>query len=90
VVPYAMALGTLALLGGLLWLPLGQWLALGAWLPLSWLGEGAALLAAPRWAAVQLPPFPLWALLACYAVIVALWWRSQARSNGSMTAAADR
>lgn len=68
-VPYAMLLTSLALAGGLIWLPLGQWLALAAWLPLSWLGEGARLLAAPAWAAVQLPPFPLWVLLAYYALL---------------------
>lgn len=74
-VPYAMALGALALVGGLIWLPLGQWLALGAWLPLTWLAEWARLLATPAWAAVQLPPFPLWALLAYYAAVGALWLR---------------
>lgn len=77
VVPYAMALGAVALLGGLLWLPLGQWLALGAWLPLSWMAEGVRLLATPAWAAVQVPPFPLWALLASYAAIGLLWWQSE-------------
>lgn len=75
VVPYAMAFGTLALVGGLIWLPLGQLLALGAWLPLSWLGEGARLLAEPRWAAVQLPPFPLWLLLGFYALVAIAWLR---------------
>jgi competence protein ComEC len=73
VVPYSMLLGTIALLGGLLWLPLGQWLALGAWLPLTWMAEGARLLAAPRWAAVQVPIFPLWVLLLFYALIAAAW-----------------
>jgi competence protein ComEC len=68
-----MLLGTIALLGGLLWLPLGQWLALGAWLPLTWMAEGARLLAAPRWAAVQVPIFPLWVLLLFYALIAAAW-----------------
>jgi competence protein ComEC len=68
-VPYAMLLTSVALVGGLLWLPLGQWLALAAWLPLSWLGEGARLLATPAWAAVQLPPFPLWVLIAYYALL---------------------
>jgi competence protein ComEC len=75
VVPYSMLLGTVALAGGLLWPPLGQWLALGAWLPLTWMAEGARLLAAPRWAALQVPPFPLWALLGFYALVAALWLR---------------
>ncbi|GAB4446919.1 MAG: ComEC/Rec2 family competence protein [Chloroflexi bacterium OHK40] len=81
VVPYSMLFGTVALLGGLIWLPLGQWLAVGAWLPLTWLAEGARLLAAPRWAAVQVPIFPLWMLLAFYATVALAWWAR--RSGGS-------
>lgn len=71
VVPYVMFLGAPALIAGLIWLPLGQWLALGMWLPLTWLGTGALLLAAPRWSAVQLPPLPLWMPIVYY-VLVAL------------------
>jgi competence protein ComEC len=74
VVPYIMLLCTLALVGGLIWLPLGQGLALAAWLPLTWLTEGARLLSQVSWAATQLPPFPLWMLLAYYAVTVGGWW----------------
>lgn len=74
VAPFAMGLGALALLGGLVWLPLGQWLALGAWLPLTWITEGARLLAEPRWASAQAPPFPLWILVAWYALIALHWW----------------
>jgi competence protein ComEC len=73
VVPYVMLLTTLALVGGLLWLPLGQGLALIAWLALSWLTEGARLLATLPWAAVQLPRFPLWALLLYYGLVVGGW-----------------
>jgi competence protein ComEC len=69
VVPYVMFLGAPALLAGLLWLPLGQLLALGTWLPLTWLANGALLLAMPRWASINLPPFPLWMLAACYILI---------------------
>ncbi len=76
-VPYAMAAGTLVLVAGLIWLPLGQALGPLAWLPLAWLSEGAAIFARPRWAATQLPPVPLWALLVCYLVIGILWWRGQ-------------
>jgi competence protein ComEC len=90
VVPYAMALGALALLGGLLWLPLGQLLALGAWLPLSWMAEGALLLASPAWAAVQVPPFPLWALLAYYVAVVWLWLRRRQGDEQSDTSTAER
>jgi len=81
VVPFAMALGALALVGGLIWLPLGQWLALGAWLPFTWIAEGARLLAMPRWASAQVPPFPLWLLLGCYAAIGLHWW-SRLRTAG--------
>jgi len=77
-VPYAMLLATLALAGGLVWLPLGQLLGTAAWLPLTWLGSGAALLATPAWAAVPIPPFPLWVLLAYYAAIGAAFGRPRA------------
>jgi competence protein ComEC len=83
VVPYSMLLGTVALVGGLLWRPLGQWLALGAWLPLTWMAEGARMLAEPRWAAVQVPVFPLWGLLAFYAVVAALWLRRAGGAGSS-------
>jgi hypothetical protein len=73
VVPYTMLLGTVALIAGLIWLPFGQWLALAVWLPLSWLTEGARLLAQVPWAAVQLPPFPLWLLLGHYIIVVGGW-----------------
>jgi competence protein ComEC len=73
VVPYAMLLGTIALVAALVWLPLGQWLALGAYVVLAWLTEGARLLAGVPYAAVQLPPFPLWVLLAYYAAVIGGW-----------------
>ncbi len=74
VVPYAMLFGSLALVGGLLWLPLGQILGLLLWLPLTWIAQGVALLARPSWAAVVIPPLPLWALLTYYGVVGGLWW----------------
>ncbi len=77
VVPFAMGLGAITLLGGLVWLPLGQCLAPGAWLPLTWIAEGARLLAAPRWASAQMPPFPLWMLIVWYLLIALHWWRSR-------------
>jgi competence protein ComEC len=73
VVPAAMLFGALALLGGMIWLPLGQGLALSAYLFLAWLTEGARLFATLPWAAVQLPPFPLWLLLGYYAIVVGAW-----------------
>lgn len=72
-VPSAMLFGALALLGGLLWLPLGQWLATVAYLFLAWLTEGARAFARVPFAAVQLPPFPLWLLLGYYAIVVGGW-----------------
>ncbi len=84
-VPYAMLLGSLALVGGLVWLPLGQALALAAWLPLAWISEGARLLAQVPGAAVQLPAFPLWQLLAYYAAAVAwaLWLNRSGGAEGT-------
>jgi hypothetical protein len=58
-----MLFGAVALIDGLVWLPLGQWLAIVAYLFLAWLTEGARLFAEMPYAAVQLPPFPLWVLL---------------------------
>ncbi|MFV9503288.1 MAG: ComEC/Rec2 family competence protein [Oscillochloridaceae bacterium umkhey_bin13] len=81
VVPYAMAAGCLTLAGALIWLPLGQFLGPLAWLPLAWMSAGAMALSAPRWAAVQIPPFPLWALLACYAAIGLRWWLKASREK---------
>jgi competence protein ComEC len=84
VVPYTMLLGTLALVGGLIWLPLGQGLALIVWLPLSWLTEGARLLAQVPMAAIQLPPFPLWLLLGYYAIVVCGWlWNAHLVAAGA-------
>ena len=80
VVPYAMLLGTVALVGALVWLPLGQWLATGAYLVLAWLTEGARVLAQVPYAAVQLPPFPLWVLLAYYVAVIGGWlWARRER-----------
>jgi competence protein ComEC len=72
-VPAAMLFGAIALAGGLVWLPLGQWLALPAYLFLAWLTEGARVFARLPYAAVQLPPFPLWLLLGYYAIVVGAW-----------------
>jgi competence protein ComEC len=89
VVPYAMLFCTVALVGGLLWLPLGQLLAPLAWLPLVWLSEGARLLAGPRWAALQFPRFPLWALLGFYALVGLYYWRQESGRDGAEAAVLD-
>jgi len=44
-------------------------LALPAYLFLAWLTEGARWFANLPYAAVQLPPFPLWVLLGYYGVV---------------------
>jgi competence protein ComEC len=72
-VPYAMLFGAICLAGGLLWLPLGQGLATVAYLFLAWLTEGARFFAQLPYAAVQLPRFPLWLLLAYYAIVLGAW-----------------
>ncbi|WP_255603781.1 ComEC/Rec2 family competence protein [Oscillochloris sp. ZM17-4] len=91
VVPYAMLFGSLALAGGLLWLPLGQALGALLWLPLTWIAGGVGVLSQPRWAAVQLPPFPLWLLLVYYVLVGALWWRrGRAQPPGGLSAADTR
>ncbi|NCC37323.1 MAG: ComEC/Rec2 family competence protein, partial [Chloroflexia bacterium] len=79
IVPYAMAACTLALLAGLIWLPLGQLLGPIAWLPVAWLTEGARVLAMPAWAATQIPPFPLWIVLGSYGIILVGWMRRRSR-----------
>lgn len=82
-VPYAMLFGAVALVGGMLWLPLGQWLATVAYLFLAWLTEGARLFATLPYAAVQLPPFPLWLLLGYYAIVVGGWLLCQYEAQHS-------
>ncbi|MEN9933653.1 MAG: hypothetical protein RLZZ387_232 [Chloroflexota bacterium] len=72
-VPYAMLFGALCLAAGLAWLPLGQWAATVAYLFLAWLTEGSRFFAQLPHAAVQLPSFPLWLLLAYYALVVGVW-----------------
>jgi competence protein ComEC len=85
-VPYAMLFGAVALVGGLLWLPLGQWLATIAYLFLAWLTEGARLFAEAPYAAVQLPAFPLWLLLGYYAIVVGGWLLNISMAHSDDTA----
>ncbi|HWQ12329.1 MAG TPA: ComEC/Rec2 family competence protein [Roseiflexaceae bacterium] len=82
-VPYAMLFGAICLAGGLVWLPLGQWLATVAYLFLAWLTEGARLFAHLPYAAVLLPPFPLWLLLGYYAIVVGAWLWNAALAGAS-------
>ena len=87
-VPSAMLFGAIALFGGMAWLPLGQWLALPAYVFLAWLTEGARLFATLPYAAVQLPPFPLWLLLAYYVIVVGGWLWSQSAAGARREAGA--
>jgi competence protein ComEC len=74
VVPVAMVTGSIALVAGWLWLPLGQVVAaVLAWLPLAYITGVTHWLATMRWSAVQFPPLPLWVVIGYYA-IVAVWW----------------
>jgi competence protein ComEC len=43
---------------------------------LAWMTERARLFANLPYAAVQLPPFPLWLLLGHYAIVVDGWLRN--------------
>jgi len=83
-VPSAMLFSAIALIGGMIWLPLGQWLALPAYLFLAWLTEGARLFATLPYAAVQLPSFPLWLLLAYYAIVVGSWLLNQWAADAAL------
>ncbi|NJP07954.1 MAG: ComEC family competence protein [Chloroflexaceae bacterium] len=74
VVPWAMLFGAVALVGGLIWLPVGQGLAIIAWLPFAAMAEITRLLSALPWASVQLPPLPLWSVLGYYVLVTAWWW----------------
>jgi competence protein ComEC len=87
-VPSAMLFGAIALAGGMAWLRLGQWLALPAYLFLAWLTEGARTFARMPYAAVQLPPFPLWVLLAYYVIVVSGWLWNQHADGTRMELAA--
>lgn len=84
IVPYAMLVGTMALVVNWVALPTIGWvpssifpvylLWMVAWLPFAFITEAARYMAAIPWAAVTLPPFPLWMLLTYYAVIGGGWW----------------
>jgi competence protein ComEC len=81
-----MLFGATALVGGMVWLPLDQWLATVAYVFLGWLTEGARLFATLPYAAVQLPPFPLWVLLGYYLIVVGGWLGSAASTRPSRAA----
>ncbi len=80
-VPYAMLFGSLAVVAGMLALPLGQLLALGAWPFLEWLLQAAQFLARLPWAATTVPPIAAGWVWGYYVLIAALFWRLQRRGK---------
>ncbi|MFP4441284.1 MAG: ComEC/Rec2 family competence protein [Chloroflexaceae bacterium] len=87
VLPVAMLLGALTLLGGLLWLKLGQLIALSAWLAFAWISEITRLLADLPWAALRLPSIPLWLVLSYYVILLGWYgWKKWAEMPDPVTA----
>ena len=74
-VPYAMLFGSLAVVGGMLWLPLGQLLAFLAWPFLQWLLTVSRVLAHVPGAYTKLPPFSVWWVWGWYLLITAWYLR---------------
>ncbi len=72
-VPYAMLFGALAMVAGLLWLPLGQLVALLAWPFLHWLIVVSRVLAHVPGAYTTLPPFSVWWVWGWY-LLITLWY----------------
>jgi competence protein ComEC len=77
----SLALAPLGALAG--WIAMGLWLL--AWLPFAALTGGAAWLAALPGAALRLPAFPLWILLAYYALVAGLWLGHHLRSTTNIS-----
>lgn len=71
-VPYAMLFGTLSVVLGSLWLPLGRVIGMIAWLPLQWITGVANILASLPFASLTLPGLPT-LCLAGYFGLLALW-----------------
>jgi competence protein ComEC len=74
--PAIMALGVLAIGGGLLWLPLGRVLGWLAWPLLHFTIWVARLCARVPWAGLAVAPPPLPVIWALYAVLLLFAWRS--------------
>jgi competence protein ComEC len=73
--PLIMLIGSLAMLAGMLWLPLGQLLGWLVWLPLAWTVKVVELTARLPYASLEFGRFPLWLLALLYAAIAAGIWR---------------
>jgi competence protein ComEC len=72
--PLVMMAGGLAVLVGLIWLPLGQFLGWLAWLPLAWTVWAVNGTATAPWASVTLSQFSPWLLAVIYAALGGLIW----------------
>ncbi len=82
VVPYAMLFGTVSILLGWIWMPLGQAAAMIAWLPLQWITGVAHVLGAMPYAVIQIEGLSsFWIVL--YFALLAFWVTlRQAQGNG--------
>ena len=73
--PLVMIFGTLATVGGIIYSGFGQILGWFVWLPLTWTVSIVRWTAGFAWAEVELPEFPLWLMILCYACIATtIWW----------------
>ncbi len=71
-VPYAMLFGTVSILLGWIWMPLGQVTAIVAWLPLQWITGVAYTLSEIPYAVIQIQGIStFWIVL--YFALLALW-----------------
>ncbi len=79
--PFIMILGGLAILGGLVWLPVGQLLAWLVWLPLAWTVNMVEIFA--TWADMaNFGTWPVPLIILIYATIAAgMWWADQANAT---------
>jgi competence protein ComEC len=76
--PPIMIVGGLAMLAGMIWLPLGQLLGWLVWLPLAWTVWIVELTARLPLASLDLGRFPFWLLVLIYAALAAwVWWFNQ-------------
>ncbi len=80
-VPAAMFFGSLAFVGGMIWLPLGQLLAFLAWPFLQWLLLMSRVLAHVPGAYTTLPPFSVWWVWGWYLLII-VWYLQPAWAAG--------
>jgi competence protein ComEC len=73
-IPLTMALGSIAVLGGLIYVGLGQVLAWLAWLFLSYIIKGVKILAKIPWASVQIGKIHWILLVVAYLIIGSFVW----------------